>query len=301
MEDLRRRLNRAYVRMLADREHRRRVPQRPLVLADHWSGSVQQFYHFLLGYLAPLSLWTARHGVTQIAVRDCGPMNTWFEAIAPRLDVEVLSTNAALGRMIRHRRTVTVLDGMDDPLGFSARRLAAARSTMAGLVGIELDGRPVSELGGVLVVDRASSEDFYRSTESETEMSGSERRSTPGLADLVTGLPVRRNTRVVDLARLRPAEQVGLAARSSVLVGQHGAGLVHMLWLPAGSTVIEIQPPLVAGVHQIFAELAATLGHRYLVVPQEHVHAPVSPDVLRRAFTEAGLLTERRAQRSDAP
>jgi hypothetical protein len=172
---------------------------------------------------------------------------------------------------------------------------------MAGLLGVELDRRRPADIGGVLVVDRASSEDFYRGAESETEMSGSDRRSTPGLADAVAGLPVRRNTRVADLARLSPVEQVGLAARSSVLVGQHGAGLVHMLWLPAGSTVIEIQPPLVAGVDHIFADLATALGHRYLVVPQDHVHAAVPPDLLRRVFSEVGLLTERRAQRSDAP
>ncbi|HUI72425.1 MAG TPA: glycosyltransferase family 61 protein, partial [Spirochaetia bacterium] len=41
--------------------------------------------------------------------------------------------------------------------------------------------------------------------------------------------------------RLSLAEQVRLIGRASVLVGSHGAGLSHMLWMKPGSCVVELR------------------------------------------------------------
>ncbi len=47
---------------------------------------------------------------------------------------------------------------------------------------------------------------------------------------------------VVDFAELTFAQQVEAMARTAVLVGVHGAGLVNSLFLPKGSAVIELLP-----------------------------------------------------------
>ena len=46
--------------------------------------------------------------------------------------------------------------------------------------------------------------------------------------------------RSVDLAGLTLREQVALAAETDVFVGHHGAGLMHLLFLPADAAVVEI-------------------------------------------------------------
>ena len=46
---------------------------------------------------------------------------------------------------------------------------------------------------------------------------------------------------VFDFGQLTFAQQVARAARSDVLIGPHGAGLTHMLWLRDHRLVIEIQ------------------------------------------------------------
>jgi capsular polysaccharide biosynthesis protein len=37
-----------------------------------------------------------------------------------------------------------------------------------------------------------------------------------------------------------PAEQIRIAARTDILLGLHGNGLTHLIWLPRQSLVIEM-------------------------------------------------------------
>jgi len=291
--------NRRHARLVvrrARRAERAKGIDATLVLADHWSGSVQQFYHFLLGYLGPTALWLRQRPDRRIWMRDCGPMNPWLEAVRPDVTVEVVPVGTALNVLIGSRRHVRVVRGLDDPVDFDRRRLLAMADAITWL----LDAGPTPAHAGptaqdaqgpkVVVVDRRTSEDFYHSAQSETHMSGSQRRSTPNLGEAVAGLPFADPMAVVDTARMPPAAQIRLFAAANAIVGQHGAGLAHMLWLPRGSTVVEIAPPLVPGVDHIFAELAHALGHRYVVVAQDGVHAPVDPRGLADGLTRAGLL-----------
>lgn len=63
------------------------------------------------------------------------------------------------------------------------------------------------------------------------------------------------------------SEQIQKIQQTNILVGVHGAGLTHTLFLPPGSTVVEIQPP---GLEYFgFETLARFLGHGYF---QEYGH-----------------------------
>lgn len=49
--------------------------------------------------------------------------------------------------------------------------------------------------------------------------------------------------RLVDFATLSFADQIRVARATDVLVGVHGAGLTHMMFMPLGAAaVVEIQP-----------------------------------------------------------
>jgi len=114
-------------------------------------------------------------------------------------------------------------------------------------------------------------------------MSGSMRRSIPNLraaAESIAG------TTVVDLASWSPHEQVVRMQGTRVLVGQHGAGLAQMIWMPTGGTVIEVRPPLPPQVENLFERLARVLGHSYRRIPQQSVHSPVDPEVLKQAIVD---------------
>jgi capsular polysaccharide biosynthesis protein len=124
---------------------------------------------------------------------------------------------------------------------------------------------------------------------------------------------------LIDAATMSPRDQIDAFSSACVLVGQHGAGLANMVWMPAGSKVIEILPPVREDAGELFRDLADTLGLSYGRVVQESLHSEVDPaDVLqalqsapsprflgpaeraRRRLLRAGKITEVRMLRSSA-
>jgi protein O-GlcNAc transferase len=66
---------------------------------------------------------------------------------------------------------------------------------------------------------------------------------------------------VVDFATIPFREQISLVRNTDVLVGVHGAGLTHGMFLPPRSAVVEILPSDLA--HKGFRNLAKLRGHSY--------------------------------------
>ena len=260
---------------------RRPQNQRVLVIPDQWSGSVQQYYHFLLGYLAPLLRWSDRTGQRTVWLRDCGPMNAWLPVLDGIIDIELMTPGDALHVLAGRREPCVVLRGLDYPESFDGRALRGFRDRVQALLGIPAP----SEASEVLVTARLSSDSFFHRPDAEVPMSGAERRSVPNLRNAVAAWPIPAT--LIDAAELEPQRQVAMHSHARVLVGQHGAGLTNMVWMPTGSTVIEIHPPLPAEAVDTFRRLAEALQHRYVRVPQTDVHAHVEEDLLRQALLDA--------------
>jgi protein O-GlcNAc transferase len=94
-----------------------------------------------------------------------------------------------------------------------------------------------------------------------------DRGSSRRLRDQETYLPVLRQRfpdvkiELVDFAGLSLPAQIRLVRSTDLLVGVHGAGLTHALFLPKESTVVEILPPRVD--YKGFANVAKLLSHHY--------------------------------------
>lgn len=103
----------------------------------------------------------------------------------------------------------------------------------------------------------------------------------------------RHGFETVFAEELSLAEQVAMMAGTRVLVGAHGAGLTNMMFMPAGSTVLELRQ--LSGPPNCFFALAGASGHcyRYLACKPggrpAHPHAAdigVDPDELDRSLAE---------------
>jgi len=251
------------------------------LVPNQWSGSVQQYYHFLLGYLAPTLVWLEHSHSSQITVRDCGPMNRWFERVLHREDVEIMQVGHFLHVFAGELQPCVVLRGMDFPDEFDARKLARFQHAM--FERLDINSTTPSQ---VSVVDRSVTDAFYSSAESEIDLAGAARRSTPNLHTWVKERQGATDIDYFDATTMAIEDQVQRFARTRTLVGQHGAGLTNMVFMPRGGTVIEIHPPLPAEAVDTFAKLARACGHRYIRVPQPDVHEEVDPDALDRALNE---------------
>jgi hypothetical protein len=261
---------------------RTRKRGRTALIPNQWSGSVQQYYHFLLGYLAPILAWTDKSGADALTVRDCGPMNKWFEVIPKNVDVEVMQVGHFLHVFSGKLQPCVVLKGMDFPEEFSQRDLTRFRLRMLEL--LEVSAAPANQ---VSILDRGPGDPFYFSPESEINLSGSERRSVPNLAECIDCIETEIPSEFFDAKSLSVREQVLRMARTRVLVGQHGAGLANMVFMNPGGIIIEIQPPLPGEVIELFKRLARACGHKYVVVSQESVHGPVDCAELANAVGKA--------------
>lgn len=259
---------------------RRKPKGRVAVVPNQWSGSVQQYYHFLLGYLAPVLLWLDDNGTERITLRDCGPMNPWFEVLDDVTNVELMQVGHFLHVYAGKLQPSIVLRGMDYPDSFDPKRLARFRMRMHELLDV-----PTTSATATTVLVRTPANPFYFTPESEIDLAGAERRSVPNLAEwgAATALPVD----VIDSAAMSAHEQVAVSSATRVLVGQHGAGLTNMVFMPPGGTVIEIHPPLPQEAVNTFRSLAAACGHTYATVAQRDVHAPVDTANLESAIKAA--------------
>jgi hypothetical protein len=253
---------------------------RVMLVPGTWQGSVEHFYHFLLGYFMPAVLWQERTGSMNFCVRDCGPMNPWFGLFRPGTNVDTMNAGQMLQRFVTHRQAHVVLRGWDDPRRFHRTSLREFTNTIFSRTETHFSAAAQPR---ITVVNRKASPAYYLSGESEAYGSGAEWRSIPNIDQVQSILDPLGKVTMLDTASLSPTHQVRALAGTDVLVAQHGAGLSNMIWMQPGSCVVEIQPPQPATVDTIFASLASAKGISYHRVVQESDHAPVDATSVRDA------------------
>lgn len=245
--------------------------ERPLEVLNR-DGSVEHYFHFVLGFMAPLLLREAGEAGVIRLVRSCGPMDVHLEAL--RLpDVRVLPKPAFQALIEASPAPVERLHGLDAPEFFDAAKLRRLRQIVLRRFDVE-EAAPGPAL---LMINRGKSPDFYQSAEAEKKKSAGLRRSVPNMAELHAAvLAAGFTARLMELENATLHDQVRLFARTRTLVAQHGAALVNMLWMPAGGSVVEINPMLEGTKYvHYFRDLAAACGLGYACVRQSKPHAAV--------------------------
>lgn len=256
-----------------------RIKKHMLVPAQ-WNGSVQHFYHFFFGYFMPVLLFRERTGLDAFAVRDCGPMNPWFELLAPDTDIEFMSPGVMMHRVLTNRQENTILHGWDDPTRFHRRSLRLFADAVMARVDVKLPTSHSVSRPRILLLERRPSPEFFFSAQSEVYASGTDYRSLPDLELLKQALDPLGDVAVVDSAALSPAEQVRQFAAVDLLVAQHGAGLSNMVFMSPNAGVVEIKPPLQKTVSAIYSNLASAKRLDYTAVAQSSDHAAVPAEAV---------------------
>jgi hypothetical protein len=226
-------------------------------------GSVEHYFHFLLGYLIPF-LKEARNDTAYI-LRDCGPTLTPHLLGIPGIETSV-GTREQASREINPK-------GYDTP-ELPGLPLRWIREEMPAIL-----GATATRTDRILVVDRAKPHPFYNSR-AEIKTAGSARRSVPNMREVWEAINERRPADLVTLEDMTLPEQIALFAGRRTFVAQHGAALSNLLWAPRGSRLVEITPE---STRDWFRRTAELVGIERATVGQAHAHAPVDPgEILRR-------------------
>jgi hypothetical protein len=252
--------------------------ERMLALRNRY-GSVEHYYHFILGFVAPLLVRApAVPPGTIRLIRSCGPMDAHLLAlglpdirILPRPDWEACWADGT--------RNAEGAQGFDSPEFYDQAVFRRLREAVLQRLGLER----VAPVETVLLINRGRSPDFYQSDQAESRSSADLRRTVPNMAAVCAAVAAGlRPARMVELETASLRDQVALFAASRLVVAQHGAALTNMLWMAPGAAIVEINPML-PGTKFVdyFRDMAQVCGHRYRCVRQAQPHAPVDPaDVL---------------------
>ncbi len=264
---------------------RKRVPSKwqiaePMLVPAQWQGSVEHFYHFLLGYFMPVVLWLHKNPAPSISLRDCGPMNPWFDLISPRTKIEIIPAGVMLQRALTNRQANQILWGWDDPTHFRKSAINQLRQIVGESLGL-IRTRKHSANRSVTILERRIAPVFFEN-DAEILGSGVASRSIPNLPKITALLIGDLEVKFLDTAEVPPQQQVEMLWDTEILVAQHGAGLSNMVWMKPGSLVIEIQPPLAPAIDSIFTNLAAASQLRHAIIPQDHEHVEID----LKAFAE---------------
>ncbi len=250
-------------------------------------GSVEHYYHFLLGFLFPLAVVQLRlqkmNTIGPIYVRSCGPMDRMLNEVDfPHVRIidkhEHIQNGGKThidGLLLLHR----TVPGMDFTNGnypreyvIESRNIILNHLANKAVIRTDLNTDQITSQNEkrVLLINR-SIDSYYYSEKSEKKTSGLQRRSISNFTDVENSIrSVFSNVRSVILETATLAEQISLFGSSDIIVAQHGAALANVVWCKPNTRVIEIVPE---GYRvNCFPPLSRLIGLEHRRVRQDGFH-----------------------------
>jgi hypothetical protein len=241
-------------------------------------GSVEHFYHFMCDYILPLYELELSDGIVGkgYVVRDCGPMNVWLDFVFgedafTKVSREAFNRDASRRLWSRRiqldrfafREGITI-----DPVRFNEVVSAFCDKFLP----------PITSRDAVTVLDRRPPPSFYLDGRAEKKGGGSTRRSISNLDQLTEHISGHRPASLVDFEGMSPAEQLRIINQTDVLIGQHGAGLTHLLFLHDDAVLVELNDSDQRLGH--FRMLSEGVGLDYREFLVDGLHVTLSADVI---------------------
>ena len=255
----------------------------------NFSGSVEHYYHFFMGFLVPLVHWyystEARRTYPRIYIRSCALL----DSIVFEIDLKgVVVLNRELHKSLESEPEYednylehVVLEGYDHPTRYSKEVFDYVKSRVESLFFLKME-RSVKKITQrksekILVINRSTPNYYYSSDKSEIRTAGTDRRSIPNFNEIIELLP-KENTVSTTMEGKTLREQFLLFSNAKIVVAQHGAALANIIFCGADTRIVEIVPqdlPQSILVTNYFGELAKRLHLEYACVRQTSRHSNV--------------------------
>jgi hypothetical protein len=246
-------------------------------------GSVQHYYHFMLGFMVPLVLRMEQEKSqakpSKSAIRSCGPMDRHLRVLNyPNLEIiSPFKHKVVTSGVFKKFVAGETLSGFDHYDHYDQSVFREAAKIIKARLGVKA-GVVSNQSPKVIAINR-SVDHFYNSRHSEKKTSGNQRRSIPNFGDLEKHLASTcPDFKAVVLENTSLADQIELFQPADVIIAQHGAALVNILFARPGTKIIEIAPP--QQPLEYFSRLAECLGLNYCCYHQAGVHADVDPQAI---------------------
>jgi hypothetical protein len=269
-------------------------------------GSVQHYYHFLLGFLLPLAEWYGKQSKLPnfIQVRSCALMDPLLLEVGFE-SLNIIQKDQLMKKHCSHRsfnKPSCKIFGFDYPEVYESDRLENSVKHLKSLLKdkIEECHREIyvnyDQVRTVIMINRLAPHTFYSTSESEIQGAGSSRRSVPNYNELVHAVTENGfNVINCSLEGKSLAWQIALFESARIIIAQHGASLANLVFSKPGTSVLEIFPETLMSEwmsSKYFSNLSHRIGLHHNFVYQSGPHDAVDPSILLKYLNKVVLLQQ---------
>lgn len=246
------------------------IPRPP----QHDRGGINEYYHFVVDLLLPLSDLFARVPVqTRFVLEYFGPFVEHLLALYPDR-IEIVSSRQEAGEVPCNQ----IVGWNPRRVNISSKQITTFREHIMDQLGLTSCNQP----NKVLLIERVPA-NFYMLKQQPRNPGGSVRRQIlnheevkDALASTVSSQFEFQNVILDDLSM---SEQVKLFDQAAGCIGMHGAGLVNSLWMQTGTSIFELQP-YDGKIRQHFSTISQKRDLHYNEYQLENEHCEVDPSHL---------------------
>jgi hypothetical protein len=282
-------------------------PSRIVIQSQNKAGSIQHYFHFLLGYLVPFIEYYVsidRDRDSQVVLQSVGLLDEHTRSLS--LSGVVIADQRAYRESVEgtssetrapHTQEIVRLDGYDAPGYYRKEAFATASFAMIGMwkqLWAESLSWAASKYANntsrILFIRRLPPAPFYLTRQCEARGAGTSRRSIANHEVLLGAIRSEFGGCCdASLEEMPLIQQAALFATADIIIAQHGAALANCIWGRSNTCVIEIIPENFDNgkrFRDYFSPLCKELGLRHLSVNQEHSHSVVKSADLIDAIYE---------------
>lgn len=243
------------------------------LIAKHES-TLNNYYHFLTGYLTPvidILLKNNNKNITYV-VRDCGLMNEWFLPLKEYYKIKILNIEKFLFESSDSQNKI-IFNNYDDSKLFKTNNMDILLNKVKKFYKVTNFKNEEKNIGIL------SREFAIKNISHFTQVSGKS-RFIKNIDELLNSINKLNNCNLVDTSTLNYKDVIDFYSKINFLIGQWGAGLTNMIWMPPKSTIIQItakEKMLVGMWDNCYKDLAFALGHNFISIEaQETWDGPVN-------------------------
>ena len=232
-------------------------------------------YHFFIGYLVPIVDYLSKNTNQKITYifRSCGIMNVWLYSLEEifKIKIIILDTEQFLTKILQ-TEDVVIFDDYDDVNLFNKNKINILLNKLRNAYRVDPS---LSKDNTVAILTR----DFARGNPSLYTKGLNFSRFIENIDELYYAILKNNKCKLVDTSKDEYKNVLDCYRKSNILIGQWGAGLTNMIWMPRNSTIIEIvakEKKLDSKWKDCYKYLAKCLGHKFISIQaQETWDGPV--------------------------
>jgi hypothetical protein len=236
-------------------------------------GSVDEYFHFMYGYLFPFIQNTIPSYTDIYFLIECDAFNRFYK------ELKLYKINTIpKGKNLSYN-----IDMFKSFIGFDSIRcdyVSFNPVLVKDKIYKNFDRLNLTDNGHILLIDRLPPD--TSNPNSKKHFSGTNRRSIPNIED-IKNLLYRKNIpfHFCHTENMSLRQQIELFACHKTIIAQHGAALSNMIFCDKDSHVIEIRP-LEKNDEPWYENLSKIIGNRFTTIAQDHSHSPVNIELLEK-------------------